>query len=44
MSMEHWWHDIDGKTEELGKKLVPVPLVHHKSHMYWAGIKPGLHF
>jgi hypothetical protein len=23
---EPWWNDIDGKTEELGEKPVPVPL------------------
>jgi len=33
MSMEHWWLDTDKKTEELGEKLVPVPLVHHRSLM-----------
>jgi hypothetical protein len=29
--VEHWWCDTDGKTEELGENLVPMPLVHHKS-------------
>jgi hypothetical protein len=29
--MEHWWLETDKKTEELGEKLVPVSLVHHKS-------------
>jgi hypothetical protein len=24
---------LQGKTEELGEKPVPVPLFHHKSHM-----------
>jgi len=44
MNMEHWWLDADSKTEELEEKLVPVPLIHDKSLMYWAGIKPGPHF
>jgi hypothetical protein len=25
-SGEPWWNDIDGKTKELGEKLVPVLL------------------
>jgi len=25
-NMEHWWNDIDGKTEVLGEKPVPFPL------------------
>jgi len=41
--MEHLWNNTDrGKTEEPGEKPVPVTLFHHKSHMDWAGVKPGL--
>jgi hypothetical protein len=29
--MELWWYDTDGKIEELGENIVPVPLVHQKS-------------
>jgi hypothetical protein len=30
---------LTGETEELGEKLVPVPL-YHKSHMDWPGPEP----
>jgi hypothetical protein len=31
---EHRWNEIDrGKPKYLGGKPVPVPLVHHKSHV-----------
>jgi len=33
------WMRMMAKTKALGEKPVPVPLVHHKSHMDWPGIK-----
>jgi hypothetical protein len=33
MCMEPWWNSTDrGKTQDLRKIHVPVPLLHHKSH------------
>jgi hypothetical protein len=43
MGTEHWWSDTDGKSEELGEKSVPVPRMHYKSHVNWAGIEMGIH-
>jgi hypothetical protein len=46
MSMETWWNDIDGKTEELGGRgdLSQYHSVHHKSHMdctvFWVIFTP----
>lgn len=38
--MEHWWSDINGKTEVLEEESVSVPFFYHKSCMDWPGIKP----
>jgi hypothetical protein len=43
MSVEHsveW--ELVGKTEALGGNLPQRHLVHHKSHITWPGIEPGL--
>jgi hypothetical protein len=31
--IRQWWNDIGRKTEELGEKLVPVPLFPPLSYM-----------
>jgi hypothetical protein len=43
MDMEHWWNDNYGwKPKYLKKNLSHCHSVHHKSHMDWPGIEPGL--
>jgi hypothetical protein len=39
--MDPWVNDIDGKSEELGKKAVPMPL---STNTTWTGpgVNPGL--
>jgi hypothetical protein len=43
MSMEYLveW-ELAGETEVLIENLLQLRFVHHKSHMIWRGIDPGL--
>jgi hypothetical protein len=37
-----WWNNTDnGKPKYSEESLSQCHLVHHKSHMDWAGIEPG---
>ena len=41
MNMVHQWNNAYGtKPQNLGKKCVPVLLI-HKSHMDWPGLNPS---
>jgi len=40
--MKHWWNDSDkGKHQFSEENLSYYHRVHHKSHIYCPGIKPG---
>ena len=45
MSEEHWWNPDRVKPKYSDKKTVPMPLCHHKAHIYIVdqpGIELGL--
>jgi hypothetical protein len=42
VSMEPWWNDIDGKTEELREKPFPVQLCPPQIPRALLGMNPGL--
>jgi len=42
MSMEHWRNYLQGKSDMLRENLSKCPFVHHKFHIEWPGIEPGL--
>lgn len=41
MSMENRWNNNGRGKRSTRGKMSPCHFVHHKIHMYWAGIKPG---
>jgi hypothetical protein len=42
MGVEQLLECLAGETEVLGEYLFHCRFVHHKSHMTWPGIEPGL--